>query len=292
MKTDVLSWKWVCSTITLAISLVATAPPVVAQSGSLLEPAVYEDRNNNDVFDLGDRDLSDLPAIEDIETTESVVVNRLSLSVEPFTVKQIKAGKKVTIRGNVTMTKKQGELRISARELRIADNVSITVVSYVEVNISGPLIIGDNVKMRSLGKGPSMGYGTIFLRGKNIHTGANFYVAAYDVFSAEATEGELSFGPQANLRTLAGPMFLQATLLISAENARSSINGKGGVDFVLENPAKGVVQITGSRLSTGSEGQVSFYGGDVNFTPSLVSSPRYCLYYTNDNPHDVVCVEK
>jgi len=291
MKTDIVLWGRFSSAIALAISLIGTAIPVLAQPAGPVEPAVYEDRNNNGVFDLGDRDLSGLPVGENISTTESVVINRLSIRVEPYVLKRITAGKGVTIRGNIAITTKQGQLRITAPQLRIANNVSITVVSYFDAEISGPVIIGDNVKMQSLGKSASVGYGTISMRGHDIQAGTNFHATVYDGFSAEAIGGELFFGPQATLRTLSGPLYLQATMLISVENARS-ISGEGGVDFVLENRDRGMAEITGSRLKTGSESQVGFYGGDVNFTSSLISSPRYCLYYTNDHPREVTCVEQ
>src|SRR5262245_48279596 len=178
MKTDIVFWGRVCSTIALAISLVGMAIPVFAQPAAPAEPAVYEDRNNNGVFDLGDHDLSGLPAGENISTTESVVINRLSIRVEPYVLKRITAGKTVTIKGNIAITTKQGQLRISARELRIANNVSITVVSYLDAEISGLVIIGDNVKMQSLGRSASMGYGTISMRGHDIQAGTNFRATA------------------------------------------------------------------------------------------------------------------
>ena len=289
MKARISFLGQVCSAIGLAIAVVGTAFPAAAGSPALREPTVYEDRNNNGTFDAGDVDLSGFPAEQNIETTESVVVNRLSIGQEPYIVKRITAGRRITLRGTVAMTAKLGELRLTAPELQIANNTSISAISHIDAEISGPIIIGNNVKMQSLGKSPSKGFGSILLSGHTIQAGSNFYIAVFDSLHAEATRGALTIGPLANLRSIGGPLFFEAQSRISIQGARS-ISGKAGVDFWLPNRSTGVTDVTGSRLSASADGQVSFYHGDVNFTPALIPS-AYCLYYTADDPDGVVCVE-
>src|SRR5262245_35280629 len=124
--------------LAVAIALVFISTSVFAASIPS-GPLVYEDRNNNGIYDAGDVDHT--PNSEQqkasgylevfLKTSGTVVVNRNVTTPFAFSRIEIEA-QKILVQANITMTTAHNTVSLTAKELHIADGVTINVRAWFD----------------------------------------------------------------------------------------------------------------------------------------------------------------
>src|SRR5262245_53152195 len=269
--------------LAVAIALVSISTSVFAAtlpSG----PLVYEDRNDNGVYDAGDVDHT--PDIEEqqasgyldffLKTSGTVVVGRNVTTSFQFSRIEIEA-RKIVVQANITMTTSHNTVSLTAKELHIADGVSINVRAWFDARIDGPVLIGNNVKIVTIGDSASGGFGSLSLEGGSIQAGSNFIASGRWRLTLKALDGALTTGPRANISS---PRELAELY------GKTGVNIEGGIirsSLFLTIDSEGDQHLTGTRISTSQRSPLSggylllaSTKGTVDYSPTLISKP-YCV---------------
>jgi len=262
------------------VSISASVSAATIPSG----PLVYEDRNDNGVYDAGDVDHTS--AIEEqrasgyfdffLKASGTVVVNRNVTTQFQFSRIEIEA-RKIVVLASITMTTSHNTVSLTAKELHIADGVTINVRAWFDARIDGPVLIGNNVKIVTIGDSASGGFGSLSLEGDSIQAGSNFIASGRWRLTLKALDGALATGPRAN---------------ISSPRELAELYGKTGVNIeggtiraltFLTIDSEGDQHLQGTRMSI-SRGSALSGGylllastkGTVDYSPTLISKP-YCV---------------
>lgn len=232
-----------------AVHPAAAAPPAF----------VFEDRNNNGVFDGSDVDITDRLLEETwFETSESVVVTG-----GPFRARDphwaqtrdsggiyIRAGRKITVMSSLLAPYHTSSVALWADTITIGSKVTLDADDYVIVEATNGIVIGDKVKIQSKAGSDNMTLISVVSEEGDIHIGSGFVMTTRFANRIVATNGEVELGPGSQITSTKDSITLIAgtDLTLDAAKVRAAI----GADFVAG---------TGS-LSMRS-GSVSVKGGAV-----------------------------
>lgn len=236
--------------------------------------AVFQDTNGNGVFDAGDVDLTGAVLLGATVSTGAnlVIAKPLVQRCEDCDL-TLASDKRLTILPGVIVSAlgEGGEIALKGDEVVVGNKAQVSGIHGVQVTGAKSLTLGDGVRLKALGSGPTYGYGTVFLSGGAITAGADLNADSHDTVDFRAT-GSLTLGPRAVVVSRHGDVGLSGGASVTVDAAR---NIKGGTGVLIS--STGPVKVGRSRLATARPFLLMLVGQRVEGDPSLWTVP-YVLF--------------
>jgi hypothetical protein len=222
--------------IVAAVVLLVAVPPAAAAA----PPFVFEDRNNNGVFDGSDVDITQR-LLEDtwFTTTESVVVTGGPLrAIDPHWAQTddsggvfIHAGKNITVLSSILAPYHTSAVALFALDtIRIGSNVTLDAKDYVMVGAHKNVVIGDKVRIQSKAGSDNMTLISVVSEVGDIHIGSGFMMTTRFASRIMATNGTVVLGPGSQITSTKDSTTLIAGTNLTVDAAK--IKASTGADFV------------------------------------------------------------
>lgn|SRR5262245_7398939 len=270
------------------VLLTVFAMMVPVAPGAAEPPFVFEDRNNNGIFDGSDVEITQLLYDQlAFETKESVVFTGGPFKARDTHSKTtfqsggvwITAGKNITITSNLLASFYDGIVQLDAGDsVVVGSGVLISAKNRIHVEAAKRIELGDRVTIISTAG--SLNEGAVHLRSSgSFHAGSKLTVRTRTVGEISAAGGDLSLGPGSRVTSPQGEVSVIARTDLTAPSARLtardgvdvfSLGGKGPIDLrngklsCSLSPANG-----GSIIVYAPKGTVDVTGAVFNFAPQI-----------------------
>jgi hypothetical protein len=228
-------------------------------------PAIFDDRNNNGVFDAGDVDITAIVTVDmTYATTESIVLGRYAGPKRWGIVMLLKAGKDIRVTGSFDPGYAGSIALIAKGTVRVSDGVTILSHSGIEIDAQD-IVVGNNVLLTSThGHAGGNHYSQIRLdASRNVQVGTRLRAIALYSVVLHADAGALAVGAGAVLQ--APTVVLEAGVRIVADKVVMKAKEQIGV-FGLRPGAS--VSLKGATGVVGRDGAIYIHapGGSVDIT--------------------------
>jgi hypothetical protein len=215
--------KCVFFTALTMVCLIGTA------GAALAPPFAFEDRNDNEVFDGSDVDITQLLLEEYMFfTPHSVVIRGGSMKIASTNFKEtglspgafIYSGKNITVLSSILAPVYAGTVVLWADgSVRVGDTVTLQGRNMVAIYAGNELVIGNNVKILSSGGSANHGTATIDADG-NVVVGSNFQMTTLTEATINSEDGGIDLGPGSKLTSSRGGVSVSAVTAIGADTAQ------------------------------------------------------------------------